>query len=836
MDVDIELYRREVRISERPRLRLSAIDISPDQPARTMVFIHGYGGHAVQWRYQLQKFSDDSRCVALDLRGFGMADKPPDSHYTMSEFVSDIDQALNVLGVTEPFVLLGHSFGGAIVTEYALAHPERVSKLVLVASAVEYNLQPLTKIALHLPTTLLNLAQAAWLKNLFFTTPHIMKVMYRNTLSRWQGRDLLRQLRVPTLVIRGNRDVVFEPKYFEEVARIIPNAEDVDVGVSAHLVMLERREAVNRAIERFVTETKSRRNAGGQAEDGQERLRRERPWLGHYDEGVPYTIGLPDMPIYRFLRSAARRFPLRTALVFEGNRISYRRLNRESSRFANLLRAFGVQTGEKVLLLLPNLPQTVIAYYGALKMGAVVVFTTPLSEPTELARQVNESGATVLVTLTKLAEVARTVKAQTGLKHVVLTNVKDYLPEAQKLAFMLTREVKEGHKLDGPLDPGLHLLSAELYKHEPHAPEVDVQPEALALIQFTSGTTAEPKGVMLSHRNLIANTLQTRHWLPEAKEGRETFLSVLPFSHVYGMTAAMNVPVALAATMIVMPSFSTEAVLKAIKAYKPTLFPGAPTMYMAINNFPGVRKYGISSIKACLSGSAPLPVEVQEAFEKLTKGKLVEGYGLTEATTATHANPLGGRRRVGSIGIPLPSTEAKIVDPATDRDLPIGQVGELAVRGPQVMMGYWPDGKSEFITPDGWLLTGDIARMDGDGFVEIVARKREMILAGAYQVYPRDVEEVLYEHPKVKEVAVVGVPRATSPDQVVKAFVVLREGAHLNAEELIALCKRRLEEYAVPWEIEFRNELPKNFVGKVVRRLLVETQADHTEAGGQVRK
>jgi long-chain acyl-CoA synthetase len=826
MDVDIELYRREVRLSDKPLLRLSAIDIAPDRPVRTMVFIHGYGGHAVQWRYQLQAFSDDSRCLALDLRGFGMADKPADAHYTMAEFVSDIDRALDVLGVTEPFVLLGHSFGGAIVTEYALAHPERVSKLVLIASAVEYNLHPVHKAALRLPAALLNVAQATWLKDLFFTTPHIMQTMYRNTLSCWNGRDLFGQVRMPALVIRGNRDVVFDPQYFEEVARLIPNAEEVDVGVSAHLVMLERRDAVNRAVERFVTETKARRSPAHPMEtDAHERLRRERPWLSHYDDGVPFTIGIPDMPIYRFLRSAARRFPLRTAIIFEGNRLSYRRLNRESSRFANLLRALGVQQGEKVLLLLPNLPQTVIAYYGALKMGAVVVFTTPLSEPTELARQVKESGATALVTLTRLAAVARSVKAQTGLTHVILTNVKDYLPEPQKLAFMLTREVKEGHKLDLPLEAGLHLMSAELYKHEPHAPEVNVHPDDLALIQFTSGTTADPKGVMLSHRNLIANTLQTRHWIPEAREGKETFLSVLPFSHVYGMTAAMNVPVALAATMIVMPSFSTEAVLKAIKAYKPTIFPGAPTMYMAINNFPGVRKYGISSIKACLSGSAPLPVEVQEAFEKLTRGKLVEGYGLTEATTATHANPLSGRRRVGSIGIPLPSTEAKIVDMATGRDLASGQVGELAVRGPQVMMGYWPERRSDFITADGWLLTGDMARMDADGFVEIVARKREMILAGAYQVYPRDVEEVLYEHPKVKEVAVVGVPQPTSPEQLVKAFVVLRDGAQLTAEELIALCKRRLEEYAVPWEIEFRNELPKNFVGKVVRRLLVEEGA-----------
>lgn len=826
MNLDIELYRREVVLSEKPRLKLSAIDIAPPAPARTLVFIHGFGGHAAQWINQLRHFSTDSRCIALDLRGFGQSDKPAEAKYVMEEFVSDIDQALNVLGVNEPFTLLGHSFGGAVVTDYALAHPERVTKLVLVASAGEYDLYPASRMALHLPLAVLNFAHALYLKQFFFTTPHIMQVMYRNTVSRWVGWEKFRQLAMPVLVIRGNRDRVFDPKFFEDVAKAIPDAEDVDVGVSAHLVQLERREAVNRAIERFIQEKKTRRVTGSLSDEARERetLRHERPWLAYYDEAVPPTISIPSMPIYKFLRSAAKRFPLKTAVIFEGARLSYHRLNRESSRFANMLRALGVQKGDKVLILLPNLPQTVIAYYGALKMGAVVVFTTPLSDPEELARQVREANATVLITLTRLGQVARQVKASTRLKHIIFTNVKDYLPEPKRLFFMLTREIKEGHKLNFELEPGMVLMSAELYKHSTHAPEPGVTPDDLALIQFTSGTTAQPKGVMLSHRNLIANTLQTRHWLPSAQEGRETFLSVLPFSHVYGMTTAMNVPIALAATMVIMPTFNTEQVLNAIKTYKPTLFPGVPTMFMAINNYPKVRRFGISSIKACISGSAPLPVEVQEAFEKLTKGRLVEGYGLTEATTVTHANPIGGRRRVGTIGLPVPNTEAKIVDMASGVDLPAGQVGELAVRGPQVMMGYWPDASREYITPDGWLLTGDMARMDEDGYVEIVARKREMILAGDYQVYPRDVEEVLYENPKVQEVAVVGVPPGAS-GQKVKAFIVPREGAKLDGEELIAFCKRRLEEYAVPWEIEFRNELPKNFVGKVVRRLLVETDS-----------
>ena len=294
--------------------------------------------------------------------------------------------------------------------------------------------------------------------------------------------------------------------------------------------------------------------------------------------------------------------------------MTYRRLNRESSRFANLLRALGVARGERVLILLPNLPQTVIAYYGALKAGTVVVFTTPLSEPEELARQVRDSGARVLVTLTRLADTARMVKAATQLEHVIFTNIKDYLPEPRRAWFTLTREAQEGHRLRLPLEPGLHLLSAELYKHGPHAPEVEVQPDELALIQYTSGTTAQPRGVMLSQRNLVANSLQTRHWLPELREAGEVFLCVLPFSHSYGMTVALNVPVTIGATMVILPSFVTESVLRAIHRYRPTIFPGVPTMYTAINNFPGVRRFGIQSIKACLSGAAPLPVEVQESF------------------------------------------------------------------------------------------------------------------------------------------------------------------------------------------------------------------------------
>ncbi len=830
MDVDIELYRREVRISAQPIIRLSAIDIAPDRHRRTIVFLHGFGGNATQWTYQLRKFSDDSRVIALDLRGHGQSDKPR-TDYTMRSLVNDLVLALDVLGVEGKLVMVGHSFGCAILTEYAAAHPDRVDRLVLIAGSGEYRLPAPTAFALGLPYWLLAAAFAVYMRKLIQSTAYVVKTMNRNAVLPWSGWSLMRGLTMRVLVIRGSRDQVLSPHAYAEVARAIPRAEEVDVGVSAHMVMLERREAVNRAIERFMTDDSRPANQHGRERDedaDRRHLRQERPWLDHYPDRVPYTVGLPPVPMHRLLRSAARRFPLRAALIFEGGRMTYRRLNRDSSRFANLLRALGVARGDRVLILLPNLPQTVIAYYGTLKAGAVVVFTTPLSEPDELARQLRDSGARVLVTLTRLADTARAVKAKTQLEHVIFTNVKDYLPEPKRTWFTLTREAKEGHRLSQPLEAGLHLLAAELDKYGPHAPELEVQPDDLAVIQYTSGTTAQPRGVMLSQRNLVANSLQTRHWLPELREAGEVFLSVLPFSHSYGMTVALNVPVTIGATMVVLPSFVTEDVLRAIHRYRPTIFPGVPTMYTAINNFPGVRRFGIQSIKACLSGAAPLPVEVQESFEKLTHGRLVEGYGLTEATTVTHANPMQGLRKVGSIGIPLPSTEAKIVDLANGRKLPPGKVGELAVRGPQVMLGYWNAGPQarEFVTRDGWLLTGDLARMDEDGYFEVVARKREMILAGDYQVYPRDVEEVLYENPSVKEVAVVGVQPPRWPFQRVKAYVVLREGASASADELMEMCRRRLDEYAVPWKIEFRQELPKNFVGKVLRRVLVEESTE----------
>jgi long-chain acyl-CoA synthetase len=827
MDIDLDLYRHEIRVSTDPLVRLSALDVSPDRPQRTFVFLHGFGGQALQWIYQMQKFSLANRVVALDLRGHGLSDKPT-TGYDMPTLQSDILTALNVLRVTEPVVLVGHSFGGALATDFALAHPERVERLVLIATAGEFRLNPLFRLGLALPNALLRLIEPftrKWLS----APPHVLKPFYVNTMSKWAGWDKFRALKAPTLVIRGHRDAVFERVFFEEVTKSIPGAEDADIGVSGHMVMLERREAVSRAMDRFL-EGESQRSWRDTSAivrkktDSREALVKERAWLSSYEQGVPYTISVPRIPLHHLLRSAVRRFPNRAALYFEGARLSYRRINHEANKFANALMGLGVGKGARIVLLLPNVPQMVIAFYGALKAGAVAVFMPPMTNPEELIQQVRDSDPSALVTLNLSAGLAKQIQNATGLPHIILADPADYAPLHKK---MISRWRNRGLTVPGAIR-WRHFIRGETFRSPT---TVDVAPEDLAVIQYTGGTTGLAKGVMLSHRNLVANALQTRHWLPSAEEGRERFLCVLPFSHSYGLTTALNVPVSLGASLVLKPRFDIEDVLKSIKKYKPTIFPGVPNMYVAINNFRGARNYGIASIKACISGSAPLPVEVQEAFEKLTKGKLVEGYGLTEASPVTHANPLGGNRKVGSIGVPLPSTEAAVLDLTRGRkSVKPGQIGELAVRGPQVMMGYWrnEEASAQVVNKDGWLLTGDVAQMDEDGYFRIIARKADMWYPSklsAAPAFPRDVEEVIYEIPQIKEVAVTAV--AGHPF----AFVIANR-ERPTPEAVLAYCKRRLPPHLVPRFVIFMDDFPRTFIGKVLRRELAKRYEKYQSGEG----
>jgi long-chain acyl-CoA synthetase len=507
-----------------------------------------------------------------------------------------------------------------------------------------------------------------------------------------------------------------------------------------------------------------------------------------------------------------RRYPNRPAVLFEGARLSYRTLNHEANRLANALLALGLGAGSKVVLLLPNLPQVIISFFGVLKAGSVAVFIPPMTSPEELVQQVKSVDAAVLITLTTWSGLAAQIQRDSGVPHVILTDPAEYLAPYKQL---ISRWKNRGLHLAGALH-----WRRWLRGQSPHSPSVPVEPGDLAVIEFTGGTTAAARGVMLSHQNLVANALQTRHWMPAAREGRERFLCAVPIFHSYGLTTVLTTPVSLGAAMILEAQFQIADVMKGIRSYRPTIFPGVPSMYVAINNFRGARKYGIRSIQACISGSAPLPVEVQEGFEKLTRGRLVEGYGLTEASPVTHGNPLNGLRKVGSIGIPLPSTEAAVVDLQTGRkEVRPGQIGELAVRGPQIMMGYWkdPQATQAVLMEDGWLLTGDVAQMDEDGYFRIIARKADMWYPArpGKPAFPRDVEEVIYEIPQVRETAVVAV--AGRPF----AFVIASP-ERPTPEAVIAYCRRRLPPHLVPRFVIFMDDFPRTFIGKVLRRELAK--------------
>jgi long-chain acyl-CoA synthetase len=820
MDIDLDLYRREVRVSSDPLVRLSAIDVSPERPRRAFVFLHGFGGQAEQWQYQLQKFSIENRVVALDLRGHGLSDKPARG-YEMEQIQADLGIALQALKIRGKFVLIGHSFGGAIATDFALSHPERIERLVLIATAGEFKLQPMFRLGLNLPDWLLQLV-GLFTRKWLSAPPQALKPLYKANLSKWVGWDKFSALTVPTLVIRGDRDQVFQRAFFEDVARSIPDSLEADIGASGHMVMLERREAVERAIERFLAGEGQRSwrdssSVEGRRSGGREALRKERPWLNHYEPGVPYTIGIPSIPLHHLLRSAVRRFPLRAAIFFEGSILSYRCLNHEANRFANALQTLGVAKGARVVLLLPNTPQIVIGFYGTLKAGAVAVFVPPLIEPDEVIRQVKQADASVLITLSIWSGLARQIQLGSGVPHIVLTDVAEYLPLPKHwLSLWQNRSFRVPNSLSWD-----RWMKGQSKK----SPAVDVEPDDLAVLQYTGGTTGQAKGVMLTHRNLVANALQTRHWMSDAREGKERFLCVVPIFHSYGLTTSLNVPVALGAGMVLKAQFQTLEVLKAIRKYRPTIFTGVPSMYVAINNFRGVRKFGIGSIRACISGSEPLPVEVQETFKKLTKGRLVEGYGLTEASPVTHANPLGGEGKVGSIGVPIPSTSAAVFDLVKGRkEVKPGQIGELAVRGPQVMRGYWkdPEATKEVLREDGWLLTGDVAQRDEEGYFRIIARKADMWYPAkpGKPAFPRDVEEVIYEIPQVKEVAVVAVARRPL------AFVIARH-ERPSPDSVIAYCRRRLPPELVPRFVIFVEDFPRTFIGKILRRELAKRYEHH---------
>jgi len=558
-----------------------------------------------------------------------------------------------------------------------------------------------------------------------------------------------------------------------------------------------------------------------------------RPWTRHYDPGIPATLRYPDVPLQALLDDAAESYPNATATIFFNAKRTYRSISEDAWRFANGLRRVGVKKGDRVALVLPNTPQFVVAFYGALRAGAVLVCCNPRYTAAELQHQLADAGATVVVVLSRLYPLVKAARPGTAVERVIVTNIKEEMPPVLRLLFTVAKEKKDGHRQPFAGDAGA-LAFREVLAARPEPFDAGVRADDLALLQYTGGTTGVSKGAMLSHRALVANTLQCRAWFTNMRDGEGAAMAVMPFFHVYGLTVVMSLSVQGAEAMILEPQLELEHLLKDIQRHRPRMFSGAPIIYNAINNSPLTKKYDLRSIEACVSGSAPLLTETHRRFVELTGAKLVEGYGLTEAAPVTHCNPLfgEGEQKVGSIGVPFPDVEAKIVDlDAGEREMAIGEPGELILRGPQLMDGYYhqPEETAQALR-GGWLYTGDIATVDADGYFAIVDRKKEMIIVSGFKVYPRDVEEVLVAHPAVTDAAVIGIPHPTKGEEV-KAYVVLRPGGEATADEIIAHCRKTLADFKVPRQVEFRASLPHTVVGKTLRKeLAAEEQAKRKTA------
>ncbi|MDR3553882.1 MAG: long-chain fatty acid--CoA ligase [Syntrophobacteraceae bacterium] len=553
----------------------------------------------------------------------------------------------------------------------------------------------------------------------------------------------------------------------------------------------------------------------------------DRIWLKSYDPGVEHSREYPETCLPQVLEQNAKNFPDRPATDFFGAGLTYRQLWNQVLRMANGLKAIGVEEGTKIAIMLPNCPQCVIAYYASLWLGATVVMTNPLYVEREMLHQWTDSEAQVLFILDHLYPRAEKILPKTAIRSTIVTSIKDYLPFPLRYLYPVKARFKKLF-MSVPYD-GIRVLSFKkmIEQNRPGPIGCAAKPEGLALLQYTGGTTGTPKGAMLTHRNLLANVIQIVSWVPVRDFSSDRVLAVLPFFHVLGMTVALNFSIYTGCSIIIVPRFDPDELIKVINKKKPTFFPGVPAIYIALMAHPKVDSFDLTSIKFCVTGAAPMPVDILRKFEEKTGSRIVEGYGLSEASPVTHSNPIEGTRKPGSVGIALPDTDCRIVDSqnGTD-DVAPGEVGELIVRGPQVMAGYWKKERETRETlRDGWLYTGDLATMDGDGYVFIVDRKKDMVISSGYNVYPREIEEVLYEHPKVLEAAAIGVPHAKK-GEVIKVYVVLKQGQVLNSDEILAWCKEKLAPYKVPKEIELTESIPKTTVGKVLRRKLRQTHGE----------
>ncbi|MER2059170.1 MAG: long-chain-fatty-acid--CoA ligase [Niallia sp.] len=548
----------------------------------------------------------------------------------------------------------------------------------------------------------------------------------------------------------------------------------------------------------------------------------EKRWLKLYPDQIAKNVYYRADTLPQLLENAAKEYSKHKAIHFMGKEITFQTLYKKTLKLASYLQSLGIEKGDRVAVMLPNIPQTVISFYAILQTGGIVVPVNPLYQEREIEFIMKDSGAKVIITLDLLYNRVEKVKEQTDLEHIIVTSIKDYLPFPKNIVYPFIQAKEQGKPPVIISSKSTHLFTQAMKARDHQLNKVPISfEEDIAILQYTGGTTGFPKGVILTHQNLVANTSMCRQWLYKMEKGKEVMLAVMPLFHVYGLMTVLVLSVMEVYKMILVPKFDATGLLKTIHKQKPTVFPGAPTIYIGLMNHPDIMKYDLSSIKGAISGSAPLPVEVIEKFEQKTGGKIVEGYGLTETSPVTHVNFLWDNEIVkGSIGVPWPGTDAAIFSLETGEMLPNGEIGELGIKGPQVMKGYWKnEEETQKALKNGWLLTGDIAYMDENGYFYIVDRKKDIIIASGFNIYPREIEEVLYEHPAIMEASVVGV-KDSYRGETVKAFIVLRDGMTVTEEELNQFMRRKLASFKVPRIYEFRKELPKTAIGKVLRRQL----------------
>lgn len=573
----------------------------------------------------------------------------------------------------------------------------------------------------------------------------------------------------------------------------------------------------------------------------------DKPWLKTYDDGIPKSIDYPKVPLHQFLLDTAKKYPDKSALVTSAklpvvgrmsSHMTYSELNNASDALATALVEMGLKKGDRVAIIMPNSVAFAVSFFAILKAGGVVAATNPTYPAEKMAYQVDDCDAEFIITLTLFYDLIKQIQPKTKVKTVIVANIKEYLPGAAKLLFTLAREKKDGHYLEA-VKAGDHWFQDLLKRYEGRNVQVDVDTDDLALFQYTGGTTGVSKAAMAKHSALVANMLQMQKLIESLplKPQDNIFVGGIPMFHVYGLVAMLSLSVSMGAQIILIPNArDIDEVVDVIDHYKTTLFPGVPALYNAVNNHPRIIS-GDASLKSlvyCISGSAPLPRATKEEFERLSGAAVREGFGMSEAPTATHTNPIKGENRTGSIGLPLPDMEMRIVSlDDGETDVPIGEVGELAMAGPNIMVGYHnmpTETKNVLREKDGkvWLFTGDIARMDEDGYFYIVDRKKDMALIGGYNVYPAEVEDALKSHPAVLEVGVAAIPHPEKEGQeALKAWVVKKEGVEVTDTELIEFCNNKLAPYSIPRRISFIDELPKSAVGKTLRRELIRLENEN---------